>query len=322
MHAKNDSPSLTLATLEALAILFALKAFSGGTPQASRTTVQILPTWTDNRGNWALLNKLMSTKTPIGAVLLELALRMKEMGQKTVNWTPQAAKREADSLANGNASEFDPKLEVVLEKDRLQWRVLPKALEMAHEAETAVAEAKRKGALLDLHQEAGPTTLGAAYQSDRPVVTSVEKSYRTIYASPVVRGSLWDIFLFWSVCVWWYALLSIFALHLTSSYSVASLVCLVPVEMLIRPVVLCTTHTGCMLITTVVLCMIEAGCRNGSSRSECLLQSGTTLCIHKEKVREVWRFSSGEMREMSWFSSLIAYPQNCVFWNWSQLPVV
>ena len=27
----------------------------------------------------------------------------------------------------------------------------------------------------------------------------------------------------------------------------------------LRPVVLCTTHTGCLLITTVVLCTIEAG---------------------------------------------------------------
>ena len=83
MYEKNDSPSLMIATLEALAILFALKAFYGETPQANRTTVQILPTWTDNRGNGALLNKIMSTKTPICAVLMELALHMKEMGQKT-----------------------------------------------------------------------------------------------------------------------------------------------------------------------------------------------------------------------------------------------
>ena len=66
----------------------------------------------------------------------------------------------------------------------------------------------------------------------------------------------------------------------------------------------------------------EAGCRNGSSRSEYLPQSGTILCIRKENVREVWKFSNGEMCEMLWFSFLIAYPQNCVFWNWSQLPAV
>ena len=100
MYEKNDSPSLMIATLEALAVLFALMAFYGETPQANRTTVQILPTWTDNRGNGALLNKLMSTKTPICAVLVELALRMKEMGPKiTVNWTPRTANREADSLS-------------------------------------------------------------------------------------------------------------------------------------------------------------------------------------------------------------------------------
>ena len=48
-----------------------------------------------------------------------------------------------------NASEFDPALEVEFRKDRLQWRVLPEALEMAREAEAAVAEARRKGALPD-----------------------------------------------------------------------------------------------------------------------------------------------------------------------------
>ena len=88
------------------------------------------------------------------------------MGQKTtVKWTPRNANREADSLANGDTSEFDPALEVVFRKDRLQWRVLTEALEMARQAEAAVAEAKRKGALPDPHQEAGPATSGAAYQS-------------------------------------------------------------------------------------------------------------------------------------------------------------
>ena len=75
---------------------------------------------------------------------------MKEMGQKaTVNWTPRTANREADSLANGEISGFDPALEVVFRKDRLQWRVLPEALEMAQQAEAAVAEVKRKGDLPD-----------------------------------------------------------------------------------------------------------------------------------------------------------------------------
>ena len=150
-------------------------------------------------------------------------------------------------------------------------------------------------------------------------VIRAEKSYHLIYSSPVVRGSSWAIF-YSGLCV-----VIRFAFYLraflTSSYSVASLVCLVPVEMLIRPIVPCTSHTGCMLITTVVLCTIEASCRNGSSRSECLPQSGTMLCILKEKVREVWRLTNGEMCEMSWFSFLIAYPKT-VFWNWSQLPVV
>ena len=49
-------------------------------------------------------------------------------------------------------------------------------------------------------------------------------------------------------------------------YSFFALSSLLPIPSLLssvlfwlRPVVLCTTHTGCLLITTVVLCTIEAG---------------------------------------------------------------
>ena len=165
VYEKNDSLSLTIATLEALAILFALKAFYGETPQANRTTVQILPTWTENRGNGALLNKLMSTKTPICAVLMELPPLMQELEQKTtVNWTPRTANREADSLANGDASEFDRALEVEFRKDRPQCRVLPEALEIAGGG-GSICRGEEERRPSRPHQEAGPTTSGTAHQS-------------------------------------------------------------------------------------------------------------------------------------------------------------
>ena len=59
-----------------------------------------MPTITDNRGNGALLNKLMSTKFPASAVLMELASYMRRMSLRTVvEWAPREGNKEADKLA-------------------------------------------------------------------------------------------------------------------------------------------------------------------------------------------------------------------------------
>ena len=73
----------------------------------------------DPRVNGSILNKLMCTRCPVSAISMELAVHMKAMGQKAaVNWTPRAANREADALANGKSSGFDP-------AKRSRWRILP-----------------------------------------------------------------------------------------------------------------------------------------------------------------------------------------------------
>ena len=50
-------------------------------PREKHTSVQIVPTITDNRGNGALLNKLMSTKFTASAVLVELASYVRKMNE-------------------------------------------------------------------------------------------------------------------------------------------------------------------------------------------------------------------------------------------------
>ena len=47
---RGDGQSLTISTLEALAVLISLKLFFGDEPKKGRTKVQVVPTWTDNRG--------------------------------------------------------------------------------------------------------------------------------------------------------------------------------------------------------------------------------------------------------------------------------
>ena len=59
---KGDRPSLVISTLEAFAMPVALKIKFGQDPDPDETRVLIAPFITDNRGNGAALNKLMSTR--------------------------------------------------------------------------------------------------------------------------------------------------------------------------------------------------------------------------------------------------------------------
>ena len=69
---KGGEPSRVISTLEALAVLISLMVFFGpAAPNEKKTKVQIVPTWTDNRGNRSVLNKLMTTRYPASAVVME-----------------------------------------------------------------------------------------------------------------------------------------------------------------------------------------------------------------------------------------------------------
>ena len=126
---KGDRPSLVISTLEALALVIALKLRFGQDPDPDETRVIVVPSITDNRGNGAVLNKLMSTKFPSSAVLMELALFMKHRGMRAIlEWAPRECNREADMLANGDSSLFDPERRIPVSAGTLVWNVLPEAL--------------------------------------------------------------------------------------------------------------------------------------------------------------------------------------------------
>ena len=68
-------------------------------PESGKKKVTVAPTWTDNRGNGSALNKLMTTKFPACAVLMELSAYMKRMSMKVVvEWTPQSRQSRSRSL--------------------------------------------------------------------------------------------------------------------------------------------------------------------------------------------------------------------------------
>ena len=105
---KKGQASLVISTLEALAVLISIKLFHGEIPAPHRSRVLVAPTWTDNHGNGAALNKLLTTRFPASAVLMELAACKKKMLMKVqVEWSTRSGNVEADALANGHNHAFD-----------------------------------------------------------------------------------------------------------------------------------------------------------------------------------------------------------------------
>ena len=145
---RGNKPSLVISTIEALAIVVALKLRygDGGHPESKK--VMVVPSVTDNRGNGAVLNKLMSTKYPSSAVLMELAVYLKRRRIRTiVEWAPREFNRESDNLANGITTGFNPALEMKIRPEEITWEILPEALEAGRDAERAYGAAKERGKL-------------------------------------------------------------------------------------------------------------------------------------------------------------------------------
>ena len=142
---RSDKPARVISTIEALAVLMGLKLFHGDEAQGAPARIQMIPSFTDNRGNGSALNKLMMNKYPSSAVVMELACYLKRMGIKAVvDWAPRTANYEADELANGNTSRCDPAKRIVFKASEVWWDVLPEALqkgrEMESECQSALAE--------------------------------------------------------------------------------------------------------------------------------------------------------------------------------------
>ena len=81
--------------------------YYGDEERDHRSSIRIVPTITDNRRNGSAWNKLMSTKYPASAIMMEMASNRKKKGiRASLEWAPRDGNREADSSANGNHEGF------------------------------------------------------------------------------------------------------------------------------------------------------------------------------------------------------------------------
>ena len=83
----------------------------------------------------------MSSKYPLSALLMEFSEQLRHSGVRPdVRWTPRNANCEADRLANGDTSGFDPSLRLRVLPPSGGWFILDEALELG---EAAAVEKKK-----------------------------------------------------------------------------------------------------------------------------------------------------------------------------------
>jgi hypothetical protein len=129
----------TIASLELLGALVSVMvllpvAEAGGSSLGLAT----LTCGTDNQGNSFLLDKLMTTKFPLGVVLMELAC---QLGLRRAclhaRWIPRLQNEEADALTNGEFHHFKAEHRIPVDLSKLGFIVMD---ELFREGESYVAE--------------------------------------------------------------------------------------------------------------------------------------------------------------------------------------
>ena len=99
-----------------------------------------------DRQSRAALNKLLSTKFPSSAVVMELSCYLKCTSAKaSFEWAPRTANFEADSLANGETHSFNPSRRIEVDVNSLGWEILQDALRMERQMEEDMKNMRASG---------------------------------------------------------------------------------------------------------------------------------------------------------------------------------
>ena len=80
---------------------------------------------TDSQGNSFLLDKLLTTKYPLGVVLMELACQSsRKRASLRARWIPRFQNEEADALTNSDFRHFKAENRVDVRLDQLEFLVM------------------------------------------------------------------------------------------------------------------------------------------------------------------------------------------------------
>ena len=151
---ERGEPFRTIASLELIASLVGLMILVPQEVQGGETSAVVsLSCGTDSQGNTHLLDRMLTTKYPLGVVLMELAhqSRVRRMVLRA-HWLPRLENEEADALTNFEFRHFDPKHRIEVKLEDLKFAVLD---DLFREGEVYVAELEKVKAQQKVARAAG-----------------------------------------------------------------------------------------------------------------------------------------------------------------------
>ena len=116
----------TIASLELLGVLVGVMVLMPEVGASCESLGSVsLTCGTDNQGNMYLMDKLLTTKYPLGVVLMELSTQLGRRGATLrADWIPRLQNEEADALTNSDFRHFDSSKRIPVNLSELKFNVL------------------------------------------------------------------------------------------------------------------------------------------------------------------------------------------------------
>ena len=134
----------TIASLELLGALVGLMVLvPDDLLRAETVGTATFTCGTDNQGNSFVLDKLLTTKYPLGVVLMELACQAsRKKASLRARWIPRLQNEEADALTNSEFHHFRPENRIEVNLEELGFLVMPSLFETGEAYMKELAELK------------------------------------------------------------------------------------------------------------------------------------------------------------------------------------
>ena len=162
----------TIASLELLGALVGLMVLvPDDLLKAESVGTATFTCGTDNQGNSHLVDRLITTKYPLGVVLVELCHRLQiRNATLRARWLPRLQNEEADALTDGDFRYLDLNNRIEVDLARLSFGVLPELFEAgeSYVAELAAVLAAGKSAAAAGHTAKRRRKAGDALRDRRP----------------------------------------------------------------------------------------------------------------------------------------------------------
>ena len=139
-------PFRAIASLELLGTLVGLMVLVPEAAAIGETAASLsLTCGTDNQGNSYLLDRMMTTKYPLGIILMELAHQMRRRRLVLrAKWLPRLENEEADALTNLDFRHFNAENRIEVALDTIGFKVLPMLFGVGEEYLKELEGAKEK----------------------------------------------------------------------------------------------------------------------------------------------------------------------------------